>query len=285
MSEIITLNPSVQLVNGKATTTSKQIAEVFVKEHRNVLRDIETLCAELPQDALLNFEQGYYTLPATGDQQHRQYTMTRDGFTLLAMGFTGKKALQFKLAYIAAFNAMEAALSQAGDVPALPEYITAAQAGEISALINEHFPDGKDRPYAWGKFNTHFKTASTNPNKAGYKMLPASRFAEACAYIPTIPKRDGTVENAFASLFMPPDGRYVVRIRNGRAECPMLVPEDACVMTVEKLLHELNAPNGIYVSTATLTEFTTAALKRLAQQCEYHEAKRREANQGVTKCS
>ena len=51
-------------------------------------------------------------MPETNDQQHRIYTMTRDGFTLLAMGFTGKRATQFKVAYIAAFNAMETALLQ-----------------------------------------------------------------------------------------------------------------------------------------------------------------------------
>ena len=58
MSKITTTNPSVQLVNGRATTTSKQVAEVFGKQHGHVLRDIETLCSELPQEALSNFGEG-----------------------------------------------------------------------------------------------------------------------------------------------------------------------------------------------------------------------------------
>ena len=56
----------------------------------------------------------------------RVYDMTRDGFTLLAMGFTGAKALQFKLAYIAAFNEMEAKLKSS--TPALPNFADPAAA-------------------------------------------------------------------------------------------------------------------------------------------------------------
>lgn len=127
----------------------------------------------MPPEALLNFQQGYYTLPETGEQQHKQYHLTRDGFTLLAMGFTGKKALAFKLAYIDAFNRMERELYDK-PVP-LPHLITPDQAGELSALIAERFPEGRHRPYAWSRFNNHFRIAR-------YRELPASRFEEACAY-------------------------------------------------------------------------------------------------------
>ena len=59
--------------------------------------------------------------------------------------------------------------------------ITKAQQGELSALITERFPSGKDRPYAWSRFNNHFRLAS-------YKNLPANRFGEACEYIKTMPE-------------------------------------------------------------------------------------------------
>ena len=59
--------------------------------------------------------------------------------------------------------------------------ITKAQQGELSALIAERFPSGKDRPYAWSRFNNHFRLAS-------YKDLPANRFEEACEYIKTMPE-------------------------------------------------------------------------------------------------
>lgn len=59
--------------------------------------------------------------------------------------------------------------------------ITKAQQGELSALIAERFPSGKDRPYAWSRFNNHFRLAS-------YKDLPTNRFGEACEYIKTMPE-------------------------------------------------------------------------------------------------
>ena len=62
------------------------------------------------------------------------------------------------------------------------QFITAAQAGELSALIAGRFPDGRDRPYAWGRFNNHFRIAR-------YRELPAARFAEACAYIGSMQPR------------------------------------------------------------------------------------------------
>lgn len=88
----------------QAVTTSLQIAESFEKEHRNVLRDIEGLLKNEHTQQL--FYKGEYEHPQN-KQLYPMYYMNRDGFTLLAMGFTGKKAIQFKLQYIQAFNQME----------------------------------------------------------------------------------------------------------------------------------------------------------------------------------
>ena len=109
-----TISPEcLTVTNDQVTTSSLDVAKIFSKRHDNVLRAIDLLGKEIPEDFyLLNFEEGSYTMPETNDQQHRIYTMTRDGFTLLAMGFTGKRAMQFKVAYIDAFNRMEAALLQ-----------------------------------------------------------------------------------------------------------------------------------------------------------------------------
>jgi Rha family phage regulatory protein len=93
----------------KALTTSLKVAEVFGKRHDNVLRDIETLIKDLKEvsekDAL-NFEEISYS--DSYQRVKKAYQMNRDGFTLLAMGYTGKEALKFKTAYINAFNEMEA---------------------------------------------------------------------------------------------------------------------------------------------------------------------------------
>ena len=109
-----TISPEcLTVTNDQVTTSSLDVAKIFSKRHDNVLRAIDLLGKEIPEDFyLLNFEEGSYTMPETGDQQHRMYTMTRDGFTLVVMGFTGQRAMQFKVAYIDAFNRMEAALLQ-----------------------------------------------------------------------------------------------------------------------------------------------------------------------------
>lgn len=87
--------------------TSLDVAETFEKEHARVLRDIRELaCSEEFRRG--NFAESEYL----NQQNHKQpmYYITRDGFTLLVMGYTGEKAMKFKEAYIRQFNAMEATL-------------------------------------------------------------------------------------------------------------------------------------------------------------------------------
>ncbi|EAL7895565.1 phage regulatory protein [Campylobacter coli] len=98
--------------------TSLDVAKVFGKRHDHVLRDIENILNDLREigtsNDLLNFGEvvriSKTTNPKNGKLVSRKmpiYNLTRDGFSLLAMGFTGKKALQFKIAFINAFNEME----------------------------------------------------------------------------------------------------------------------------------------------------------------------------------
>ncbi len=79
--------------------TSRDVAEYFEKQHKHVLDSID----ELIEQGVPNFRLTPYVNAQNG-QTYRCFEMDRDGFTLLAMGFTGPKALKFKLAYIAAFN-------------------------------------------------------------------------------------------------------------------------------------------------------------------------------------
>lgn len=83
--------------DNKIVVSSREIAENFEKEHSKVLRNIRTLeCSKEFRQA--NFGQSSYINEQNKEQP--EYLMTRDGFTLLAMGFTGRKAMQFKEAYI-----------------------------------------------------------------------------------------------------------------------------------------------------------------------------------------
>lgn len=83
------------------------MAEHFEKEHRHVLDAIRNLTAE-------NSAASFFTLTTYKNRgkEYPMYEMDRDGFSLLAMGFTGEKALRWKLDYIKAFNAMEKELKR-----------------------------------------------------------------------------------------------------------------------------------------------------------------------------
>ena len=111
---ILAFSPAITIVNGEPTTLSTDLARHFGKRHDDVLRTIRNLLPQLPDGGIRNFADTPLTDEHNG-QSYSAYRLTRDGFTLLAMGFTGKKALAFKLAYIDAFNRMEAALHQPAD--------------------------------------------------------------------------------------------------------------------------------------------------------------------------
>lgn len=90
------------------------MAEKFGKEHRNVIQSIrELLKGAADFSAHPMYVESVYIHPQNG-QEYPMYIMNRDGFTLLAMGFTGEKALQFKLEYINAFNKMEETIKNGG---------------------------------------------------------------------------------------------------------------------------------------------------------------------------
>ena len=107
------MNKLINILNqgGHLVVTSRQISDDFEKEHRNVVRDIETLIANIggAQNCADLFIEAEYQHPQN-KQFYKEYLLTRDGFSLLVMGFTGSKALEWKLKYIEAFNKMEQAL-------------------------------------------------------------------------------------------------------------------------------------------------------------------------------
>lgn len=102
------MNRLVIVNNNQVVVSSLDIAEHFGKDHKNVLRDICNILAA--QNRATKFYQE--TTHQNRGKDYKAYLMNRDGFSLLAMGFTGKKALQWKLKYIEAFNEMEETLKQ-----------------------------------------------------------------------------------------------------------------------------------------------------------------------------
>lgn len=93
----------------KLTTTSRKVAEVFEKRHSDVLRDITNLKCST-EFTERNFALSEYK-DDTG-KRNKEYILTKDGFVMLAMGYSGEKAMAFKERYISEFNAMEKELKR-----------------------------------------------------------------------------------------------------------------------------------------------------------------------------
>ena len=94
--------------DGELVVTSRQVAEDFRKEHNDTKKRIRELIRDMGE-----ISHNYFILSEYKDSLNRtqeEYLLTRDGFSLLAMGFTGARALEWKLKYIEAFNKMEQAI-------------------------------------------------------------------------------------------------------------------------------------------------------------------------------
>ena len=98
--------------NGELVVTSRQVAEEFEKEHSKVIRTIENLFQGIAKSG--DTPSKYFIMDSYENEQNKQkyiqYLVTQRGFSLLVMGFTGAKALEWKLKYIEAFNKMEQAI-------------------------------------------------------------------------------------------------------------------------------------------------------------------------------
>lgn len=98
----------VSFKGNQVFTTSEKVAETFGKDHSDVLKSIRNLyCSDEFRSCNFSLMVKMKELPQGGATESKSYYITRDGFTFLAMGFTGRKAAKFKEAYIKAFNRME----------------------------------------------------------------------------------------------------------------------------------------------------------------------------------
>lgn len=128
MNQLTTDIYGVTEKNGNPIVSSRKIAEVFNKRHDHILRDINKI-TEPNSGVSENFNRNNFVLISYKDSTGRklpEYLLSKDGFTILAMGFTGKKAMKFKEEYINRFNQMEQFIKDLYEARAdFPEFTTA----------------------------------------------------------------------------------------------------------------------------------------------------------------
>ena len=132
----------IDFLNGETPVVSSlDIARHFQRRHAHILRDIDRLCSILPKSFNASNFGRVDILDAKGEKRPA-YLLTRDAFSLLVMGFTGSAAIRWKLRYIEAFNALEAAVRENVRADALTKSALAVEsayrqgydAGRASAL-------------------------------------------------------------------------------------------------------------------------------------------------------
>jgi Rha family phage regulatory protein len=303
------ITPDLQVIDGSVTTTSQQVAAHFGKRHADVMRAIRKM--EIPsEDRERNFALTFVEVagPNGAMRKDPSYRITRDGFTLLAMGFTGKEAMQWKLAYLAAFNKMEKELLARTTRPHNPaidyDRISPAQAQDLKEIVDAIVKAGvQGFGETWARLHKKFRVNS-------YLELPATRHLDARKYLigklprgayegvvldaePAKPQDSELLKSAFSlatevaasamrTVFDAViDGKDVSKWdrwmfclnhdREGKPTIPWAKPiqSDAMVVSMKELPTRILEPNGMMSSDEELANLASACTQRLAARAAF----------------
>lgn len=178
--------PTVSLVDNRPATTSLDIAEHFGKPHKDVLASVRRLTQECPVDFTgRNFSPSEYT-DETG-RSLPMFTVYFDGFILLVMGYTGKKALNMKLAYIEAFNAMRDELERRKEPFENPDQSSSSLISVTPSSVADRKPL-RTLVNAWARVSGQPFDACWNQLKAAFRLtdirdLPQEWIPDAIAWV------------------------------------------------------------------------------------------------------
>lgn len=171
---------ALHVVEGRSVTSSRIVSEYFEKKHSDVVRAIEAISTKKPElVASRNFAQWseQVEIGSGAKRTVTGYWMDRKGFCLLAMGFTGSKALEFKCAFYDEFDRMEKALSGESG----PDFIDEAQQREIQRAVGRRAAGiGKNFSLIYGALKDRFDIPR-------YTCLEKKDFEAAIAFIQTVP--------------------------------------------------------------------------------------------------
>jgi len=155
--------------NGNVFATSRQIAKNFEKEHKHILEKINSIIAEIePAEKSTR----WFLLSEYKDskgEMRKEYKLTRDGFSLLAMGFTGSKAMKFKIDYIAKFNLIEQQLRDIETTMNSKGILSEEDYAEIkfstAQRVGTTFTDSQDIQKVYDRFTTYSRKSMDVPKR------------------------------------------------------------------------------------------------------------------------
>lgn len=243
-----TFTPELTTINGEITTTSLQIAQHFGKRHADVIRAIRNMISEFKEDG--NSIERSFALNEFTDSIGRKlpnYIINRDGFSLLAMGFTGSEARHWKYAYLTAFNKMEAALQS-------PTTLTATQQQQLKTAVQTVC---KNDPKAYSQL---YKALYARFGVPKYQDLQQSDFVDAVGFVGNYQVQ--TIEPVPTLL----NRRWLMAYDHTGKEQLQAVPSNACVAAPEEWAKMIREAGGLFLEPQTLADIATACTERLARQ-------------------
>ena len=208
----------VQINHSEPVTTSEFVAKAFGKAHKHILAKIEEIFTQVPDSFIkLNFKFNEKLVKVGfGERHDKFYELTKDGFILLVMGFTGKNAMSIKIAYINAFNAIAEKLRriQAQQHVSISHLISKEQADTIQRAVEER-SQRTGEPYQKIYAGLH-----TYLNIDSYRAMPVEHYTAALKYLESIPNapdmfKSAVVENNVLRTINA-DGRWLVIVENNR---------------------------------------------------------------------
>lgn len=158
----VSARPELSIHDGTVTTTSNQIAAHFGKQHKAVLRAIRNLRGVVEADF---YQRNFVPIQISTDlgmgriRKDPAYLITRDGFVFLVMGFIGKEAAAWKVAYLEAFNRMEAELQKPAYDPAriqLAHSLAAQAAAQVTQTVFDAIASGRDSDWRRARYLLSF---------------------------------------------------------------------------------------------------------------------------------
>lgn len=191
MSQLIAQN-AFRIVEGRPVTSSRIVAEYFSKKHSDVVRAIQTILAQKPElEASRNFAQWSEEVEIGSGAKRTvvRFWMDRKGFSILAMGFTGAKALDFKCAFYDEFERMEKQLHPQCPAKAQlpPPTLTEQQAHTIMSKVAMRAKrDGH-------KYQTIYRALKERYQVTKYTHIPRDKFEDALEFIRTVDLRTPVV--------------------------------------------------------------------------------------------
>jgi Rha family phage regulatory protein len=207
----------VQINHSEPVTTSEFVAKAFGKKHCNVLARIEEIRTQIPDSFYkLNFkslEQEVKSNLGIGTYKTKIYELTKNGFMLLVMGFTGKEAMAIKIAYINAFDIMAERLHRLQMCQvAINHLISKEQADSIQLAVEQRSQrTGESYQKIYAGLHAYLRIDS-------YRTMPVEHYTAALKYLESVPDAPELFKHTTINRHIMPsidkDGRWLVVVRN-----------------------------------------------------------------------